>query len=649
MSKRSVAILIVAALALTGISLALSRRDSGDWRASQARRLFPFPWRDVASIRIERPSGETVDLAREPGEEWKIILANNRRDSLNHNAEEELSALVMLPWREPRENAARPDPARSARVSAASFAGEAVTLVIGPDENGGPPVVEIDGEPGVVFGIAPDLARPLDWPPERFRNLGLAIGGPGKRPVRIILSPGPALTVDLTREGNAWFLKSPVDWPAESGRIAYLLGWLDRLRADSIAADGVDDPEGFGFGPESIFVETHFEDESGRTVRRVEFGGQVDGSPDQLYARVNGREPLFTVSRFVFDEIGMNQAATHPSAWADFYRRRSLDLLTPGLPRRVTVERFLPVPERLVIERDEEDETKWMGTLEKGGTALQFPVDSPVADIPSRPLAALLEGLAGLRVRQFLADSQPGQETIKWTAFPAWRIASVGADGNENPALILYAADAEGNLPPGSPYVERTAGPVPLTPLSGTGDLTGMAASVEDRPVIVDVPGDLAYSLCLPPYRYRTRTMTNFDHGEWSRVAVEKGDSAASYSRGRGEQWRRDGERPEPLVDDNNRFLALLADLSHLRTSGIVAEDGGDSAEFGLDQPEITVIVYGTPEIREETPEDDGELRVFALSVGAGVEGGRYARLDDSGVVFLIPSELATAVAWEYR
>lgn len=657
MSKRAVSIVFLVAVALTAFSFFLSRRDSEDWRSSQARRLFPFPWRDVVAVRIVKPDGRQIDLERQPGEEWRIALGDENSDSLNPQAAEELSALVMLPWRQPLAGVAPPDPDGAVRLTASGVGGDQITLFFGP-LHGNLLTVSSDDDPGTVFGVVPDLAKVLDWPEARFRNLFL-VAEPGRRPSRLVLHPAGSEDGDnlvVARAGGAWRLVQPVDWPAESSRVEQLLAWLDRLQAEEIVSDRIEDPAAFGFGPDSAAVEVHYEDETAPVVKRVEFGDVSPDAPESLYARAAGRNALFTVPKFILAEVALNQPAGHLREMADFYRLRMFDILGPPPPRRLVVERLLPVPERLVIERGgERNDAKWTGTLERGGGSETFAVEPPTSDDPLRPLTRLLTGLSGLRVRSFLADGEPGPETVKWTAYPAWRFEAVGADGVALPPLTLFALDASGSLPPGQPFVEGHPLPVPMGQTADASGLSGIAAVLEGRRAVVELAADLAYLLCLPPYRYQSRRLLDQDVASWKRVELKQPGSEAVYVRGEQafrDQWWRAGAPNEPLFDDNNRFAALLLVVSQLRTTAFVADADRDPAEFGLDQPEITMIVYGSLEQPEGDDSGDEPRLLFTLAVGSVAEGAdsaHYARLDGSGSVFLLPADLVEALAQDYR
>ncbi|MDR0361941.1 MAG: DUF4340 domain-containing protein [Planctomycetota bacterium] len=595
MSKRSVVILAALAALLTAFSLALSRRDSSDWRASRARRLFPFPWLAVNSIIIDRPGEEQIAFEKTWAGEWLVVLDGGNMDSLNPQAVEELSALVMLPWRETVPGLSAPEPDGAVSVTAAA-GGETVRIAFGETRQNLRAAI-VDGHAAAVYGVNQDFAKVLDWPRERFRNLNLLAAPAGKRPVRITIAPGPEVRTVLERRDAGWAMAEPVEWPVEAARLDTLLRWMENLRADSIAAETTGDAEWFGFTADSVFVEAVFADDEGvQTVRRVEIGRESVENDSESYARAIGRNPVFTVSRMTLDEISLELGRLHPGDWANFYRQRTLNLLGSEMPRRIVVERLLPTPAKLSMEMYYElDEVRWRGTLEKDGVVQSFPVDPPAAEDPSRPLNALIAGLSRLRIKYFLADQNPGPETARWTAHPAWKFTTWSAGGAQNPTLTLYAADAEGNLPPGSPYAEGTPGPVELRPLQGMPEFVGVAASTGDRAAVLELYSDSLYLLCQPLYRFHTRHVVDSDTAGWASVAIESADGVRTYvrePRGVSEQWwLEDGT---PLMDDNNRFVITAMGLSQLHALAFAAEDASGD-KFGLDRPVITAIVYGAP------------------------------------------------------
>ncbi|MCD8139916.1 MAG: DUF4340 domain-containing protein [Planctomycetaceae bacterium] len=651
MSRRSVVILILAALFLTGFSVALSRRDSRDWRATRSRRLFPFPWQDITSIHITRPGRTELHFTREPGGEWRIVLADGLADTLDTGAVEELAALATLTWRDPRPGRSAPDPDTAITMTASSQFGGNVTLAFGDLEENLRSAI-IDNDQSLVYGVSQDLLTFLDWPSHRFRKYYLASVPGGTDPNRIVLQGDPAnpdLTITLERDQQGWALRSPVAWPADDARLDHLLRWLDRLRGESIAAESVDDPAVYGFDQPSASIEAWYDTPNGRIHRRIEIGKE-DGE-DGVYARVADRSPVFLLPAQTLTEISLSTARTDPEAWKNFFRRRNLDQFNQKRPLQVTVEQLLPKPVTLVIDQDRATGL-WTGNLTSDGQTRTFAVDPPDPTDRARPLTALFSGLASLRIKDFLADVSPGPETLEWTAYPAWRIGLTFDDGTTAPELTLYADDAKGSLPSGQPYQEGKAGPMNTGPLLDPRDQPGIAFSLADNPAVMQTYDGLAYFLCLPPYRYQSKQMLDLSIGDWRRVDQTVGGRETTFIRPEGEvneQWWRQDSASEPLMDGNNRFVTMLLTLSRLRSDGFVSDVDGDIAEFGLDQPEITAIVYSSPEPGGEDGVSPARLFELALGKIADKEGRRYARLNGTGPVFLVPAEVGAAVGARYE
>ncbi|MCC8180747.1 MAG: DUF4340 domain-containing protein, partial [Planctomycetes bacterium] len=291
---------------------------------------------------------------------------------------------------------------------------------------------------------------------------------------------------------------------------------------------------------------------------------------------------------------------------------------------------------------------RWRGVLERSGTTVEFPVDPPDPAEPNRPLTALMNSLASLRVRNFLADAAPGADTLKWTAFPAWRIQARLHDGRMSQPLTIYAEDSDGNFSFGKPYRDGDANPVGFVAAD-----YGPAFTVGDAPAVMEMFPESVYSLCVPPYRYRSVKVIDQDPRNWTRVELHSDDKKMVYLREVGspndQWWREEDGAVEPLTDDNNLFVGLLLKLSQLRSIGFVGDDDSDAGEFGLDHPEISAIVYVSSEAADDA---DGEQELFTLSIGDEARYGanaRYARLDQGGAVFLLSESLAEGLRRKYR
>ncbi len=655
MSRKAFAVIVVAAIILTLFSFALSRRDSADWRSLSARRLFPFPWQNATTMTMDYPDGRKLEFAKDKFGGWRVRLDENTWDTLHPQAVEELAALVMLPWRDQIAGATSPDPATSPKLTAVSADGDKVTVVFGPVV-GNTRLLGVIDDPGIAFGINPDLARVIDWPAERFRNLYLATVPPGWKIDRIVItpSPGQAIPLDLKKEGSQWILQGGHNWQVEPARLDMLFGWLSRLEAESAIATYADDPAWFGFGENSIGIEIYYETENGIQKRRIEFGKAVNGKPDLIYARVSERSPIFAVPRRFLSEIALEHANSYPNEWAAFFRKRTFALTGAQLPKKIVVESILPNPARLTIERTTElNVDTWKGVLETNGTIREFAIDNPQPGKIDTPLSKLLSGLSNIRIRVFLADGLPGQDTLKWTAYPAWRFTIIEDDNTTSPELTLYAIDPEGNLASGLHYVEGFLEPMPRPVLNTLSENVGIACSVSGSPSILEVDSQLSALLCIPPYRYHTTRMIDADPETWTKVIVKKeGSKETVYmcgSREYGEHWWRSDAAPEPLLDDNNLFVTMLVELSKLQAVGVVAPVSASPEEFGLDRPAITTIVYGTT---DGVKQADSSTEQFAIQLDIGNKndaGLYYARLNQDSVVFLLPEEMIAKVKKDYH
>ena len=645
MHKRLALGLSLAASLLSLFSAILSRREAEAWRTGFSRRLLPFAWEETVSVRLERRTG-TLAVGKDADGEWRFRPEGGQEDLLSREATDGLAALWALAWREPLVGNSTFFPAgeADATVVAASAAdGRGIVLRLGGVAENLQAVTA--GDDGMTYGVRRDILAVADWPAERFREMFLLAGGRGRRLAELIVAPAggdPGLRLRIRRTPGGWRLIEPVDWPADEARLDALLRWIDRLRALSVADRRAD------FGPAPAFVEALYDGPGGMARRRVEFGGSASGGG--LLAAAAGREPIFAVPEGILAEISLDAAAAYPKVWRDFYRRRSLNLAGADMPGEILVERLLPSPVRLTLERDGDD--AWHGRLETEGETRTFPVEPPDPAEPMRPLTALLTGLSSLRIQAFLADSSPETREGWPNVLPAWRFSCREAEGAAFPLLTLYAAGRDGGQPPADPFPEGRSGPIDLPPPPGRSRLDGIAFSVSDQPALLEAPGEMAYLLCLPPYRYQSKRLPAGDSEEWIGVEIAAGGKTAKYYRdpaGRGGAWWKEGVPPQPLLDAEGAFSVMLMELSRITAEAWIADAGTLSGEFGLDRPEITAIVYT---FVDRTADGGGAEQGLKLSIGreakddtGGENGSRFARLGDSSPVFLISGRLAASLA----
>lgn len=622
MTHRRVLFLVLAALVLSACSLALAVRLSDDLRAAASRRLFSFSLAECVWVRIDRADAEPVELFFDDVRGWQVRLPDGLADDLAPGARAQLEALASLAWREPLPAGIAANEPAAAVLTARTVSGREQVFEFGA-RSGSLQAVRTDGQ---TYAVGTGLTRFLGWPALRWRSLQLAVV-PGLRPVRIALAPAganPDLRIELRSTPGGWRMTAPYDWPADAFRVDKLTGWLDRLTADSIAAEQFPDQAWMGFGPASAWVEADYPDLAGgvRTVR-VEFGRVEQGQGQ--YARVVGRTPVFFINPALCAEISLTEAEGFPAQWRSFWRQRSFNALGNQEPQEIVVERLTGMPQSVVLRRVlAQGAQRWVGVLRTGGEEREFAVDDP-AQGPG-PLATLIAGLSNIRVSGFTDAPASGE--------PAWRFTIRGGPEGENHVITLFADP--------DIFPEGSAAPVDIESRRKNGVVPPLAFSYDELPAVMQMHGDLGWLLCLPPWRYQSAKMHALDADAWTRVDIAADGKSKTYTRPAEEinrQWYANGAA---LLDSNNAFVELLFDLAALTGRGLVAANIDAAANFGLDRPAITAIVYISG---PDSAADAG--RVFRLDIGQEAEntgGCRYAMLDGRGPVFLVPARLADAL-----
>lgn len=647
MSRKASVILFLLALALTGASIWLSRQDSTEWRANRARKLFTCAWKDVVSVIITPKDGETVELERQ-GNRWMVRLDGDLFDLASMQALAEVEAMVALAWRD-KSALSRPPGDDATQIAVTDQWGTKFVLRLDKAVDGmRNAVMSSEGENTLV--VPESMVRFAEWPRSRFRSLdlfqldGTALSGVVLRPD----ATSEADVVELRKEPDGWRVVKPFLWEADPARLDRLERLLRDLRASDVAAEKVDDSAWFEIGDDSESIMVQAESGSGVVQQTVQFG-KPDGN-GAVFAKVDGRNPVFLIPLSVLSDLPLLQAGKHKAEWRDFYRRRGVDLLGADLPGVITVESLLPHPRKLTIDLGKATSSgAFTALLESDSGKREFMVDSPNSEHANSPLRMLLTGLKNLRIRSFLADRSPGESTLQWTAFPAWRIAVDGPGGKRE--ITLYSSDAEGRLACGQPYVVGLVEPQSLVVSEDTKMTPGLPFSISGKDAVLETYGELSSLFCLPLERYQSRLRMDADYHTWTKVEVITPEWRRVFipgpRSGNEQWWRVEKDQSYPLLEDNHQFVTLAIGLSRLYSLGVVADVDANLAEFGLDRPAISVIVTG---------HRDKEYEVVArVDVGSRVDGGEdavngyYAKLGDGGPIFLLPDDLVTSLLRDYR
>ncbi|MBF0633837.1 MAG: DUF4340 domain-containing protein, partial [Nitrospinae bacterium] len=92
--------------------------------------------------------------------------------------------------------------------------------------------------------------------------------------------------------------------------------------------------------------------------------------------------------------------------------------------------------------------------------------------------------------------------------------------------------------------------------------------------------------------------------------------------------------KPDTAEADKGEVIKLLSRVTEAKAESFVEESAADLARYGLEKPEITVRLVS----------DDGKKA--GLMIGSSApEGGKYARIGDSGAVIRISADVASTVS----
>jgi hypothetical protein len=132
---------------------------------------------------------------------------------------------------------------------------------------------------------------------------------------------------------------------------------------------------------------------------------------------------------------------------------------------------------------------------------------------------------------------------------------------------------------------------------------------------------------------FRDKTLLAFDRDKITAVAVKHKDGGElKLVRGNNKEWRVDGNEGKPMEPTISQFLG---DLHDLKGYEVLADHPSDLSQFGLDQPLVTLTVFG---------ENNQKIGAVLLAPRPGDEGKKeYIGMAEGGpTVFLVRDYLIT-------
>jgi hypothetical protein len=372
------------------------------------------------------------------------------------------------------------------------------------------------------------------------------------------------VAVRLERGEMGWSLTAPLTFPADS----FAADGLASNLVDLVSEAELEEPQppeeyGLGEGTRIVRFQAGSEERALRIGRSTPIGANS-------YALVEGRDEIFTVPTF--------RLQSFEKALDDLRERRILDFDRDGIVRieaswpggSVTLERSAGAPEA------EEGEAAGASPL------YRWRVVSPLATrADDETVDQLLSLLSFLRADGFVDD--PPDDEAAGLSPPAFEIVLTSAASPEGEVSTTRLAI--GGVHEGDARLLRAAQP----------SLYTISADRLD-----DFPRDSV--------AYRYRTLSKFSSADAQQVDFffqpASGDPVAVMTERGADGWGSSSEHVAP-----GKVATLVAELSDLKASGIVAESVGDSEleGLGLSPPNAIITVFGAAPEDEDAAEEEGE------------------------------------------
>lgn len=415
--------------------------------------------------------------------------------------------------------------------------------------------------------------------------------------------------------GKQWVLEKPVRAPAAGGKIrSGLLTPVNTLRAvefvtdtpESLARYGLDEPflrvvieteteREVSSGDEGVDAETQPaepEVETIRQMREVVIGGYADLKREHRYAKAGDSEAVVTVTQTDVEQLVPN-----------------LDNL-----RDPQITRFGATDiQRIVLTTAGETATLTRG--DDGWTG-----SGDLSEVDATAVEDLVDVVASLEAVSFV--DAPEDLAEYGLAEPRARL-DVTAAGQVAPVTLLVGGESASGM---NAYVKRG-----------------------DDPTVMVVSAAQADALAVEPLALRARGVFTFALPRLRRIEIER-EPISYLLESDLPAWNL--VQPEKAPVNRNAARNLANDLSRLRASQVVGK--GNPAEFGLDDPLLTirfVLAPETPETQpsdtqpaEEAPATETEHALFVSERG----GTAYARRADSPFIFELDKTVYDVMTAEF-
>jgi hypothetical protein len=566
--------------------------------AYRGKRLFDFASSDVAKIEIEN-QGKKCILERDKGE-WRLTNpVKAEADSLKVDPlVDKLSGLEAVEYvnQTPKQDDLESmyglgKPHLIVKIEFSDKKKPARVLHIGKARGGkgGYFAQQADSmdKPSPVFAVSAEIHNELTRDTLSYRPLKLWQMPPEEIASLRIHKEGQK-EYTLAPAGAGWKISGPFEANAQADAVRKMTTELGAPQIESYKAHEAKDLAAYGLDKPAVTV----------TVKAK------DGKEHTLL--IGGPNAKDTASRFAkrANEPAIFQVGDALVRAAD---RGPLDLLDTSL--------WNLAPDRVERMRVQSDGTRY--SLEKKGDAWRV-AESPAGDFPADSEVATSLGLlwSNLRAERF-ADYGGSVEWAKYGLDkPAVSVTvhtskADGAAGNSEHTVEL-GKDVQGE--PGARYARVDKG-------------SGVAV----------LPPETARLFARTYLDYVNRNLLKFDSGAVVSLQRHMGADVLEVVK-KNDAW--EVAKPKTEKADEKGMQDLLGQLGELRAERIAAYPVKDLKEYGLDRPAalLTIRLNSGPKSAEH-------IIKLGKKIPPGTGGERFALVDDSKAVAVLPAALAERLA----
>lgn len=537
--------------------------------ASAKGRVFTGEPGDATEVSIRRPD-ETIRLARD-GDTWQMVEPLEVRGS-GSTVHEMLTSVLTA--RIDREIAAAPDSVAeygldtpAAVVSVALKDGTQLGLELGSRNPTGVWVYARETGKPAVFLVGEGVLRDATRPVVDFRDRTVLSFERAAVSGLDIVTRDATITVEPAEEAGRWRITRPVTLPADRRVVDDFLDKLRNAQVKEFPAEAPRSLEPFGLA-RPLRLTVHTGQDKDRASRALLVGRHDPGKG--VYAMRPGESSVLLLPEDFWNDLPKNVGVLRNKTLVEFEQGTATRIEIESPKGAVTVARednrwVIVAPERLSADQTE--------------------------------VSALVGRVLELRAQGFLTDDASG--IPRYLGRPQVKV-TVTTEGDRRHTVLLAPSPERRGGDPSAYAGVPDSGPVALVAAREMQELARSATDLRDRTLL-----------------------TGIEPRDVRRLRVTRGGETVVLERRGDADWRMVEPRRERAsaakADD------LLYTLRGLRWTSIVAAGGEEPAKYGLDTPDMEIVLL----------QDDG-AEIAKLAVGSRDGDRVYVRTGAAPAIYAV-------------